>query len=381
MVSKADAVIIGGGIVGLAVAYNLAKKGLKSVVLEKEATLVAGSTAKAAGGIRAQFTTPINIQLSILSERIFEAFQDEMGVPAAFEQVGYLFVYSTQEEKERFQKTGELQRRLGLPIEFLKPEEVRRFSPELRTDDLLGANFCVKDGLGDPYEFGQGYARAARELGAQIYLETPATGIEVENEKVVAVGTSKGKIATGLVINAAGPYAAEIGKMAGIDIPVLPLKRQITKTAPIAYIQDNFPMVVDAHSGLYMHKESGGLLMGFADATVQPSYDTSVDAEYTDKIIEKALWRIPALETAELAASWAGLYETTPDHNAILGPVPEVKGFISANGFSGHGFMHAPAVGLLLAELIVEGKSEIDLTPLSITRFRNGKAEAERNVI
>ncbi len=382
MKATADAVVIGAGIIGASVAYNLAKNGIKNVVLvEKEPFFAVWSTGKAAGGVRAQFSTEINVRMSMLSEEIFERFQEEMKCDAAYDQVGYLFLLTTEEEKAHFLKNVEMQKRLGLPVEVWSPDEVKKFLPQIRTDDLVGATFCKKDGLGDPYEFTQGYLNRARDLGVDINYETEVTGLQLNSGKISSVVTSKGDIQTGIVVNCAGAFAAQIGKMAGIDIPVAPIKRQVSTTAPLKFIRPDWPMIVDIHTGLYTHKESGGLLLGWADKDTPPGFDLSVDPNYTDKIIELALNRIPALEEAEISSSWAGLYESTPDHLAILGKVPEVAGFILANGFSGHGFMHAPAVGILMAELITEGKTSIDISELSIERFKKGRLEPERNVI
>jgi sarcosine oxidase subunit beta len=260
-------------------------------------------------------------------------------------------------------------------VEWLKPDEISDLAPNVRIDDVIGGTFCKKDGIGDPHVFTQGYVTAARRLGVEIYEETKATGIEKNGDKVTAVVSDKGNISTPLVINCAGPHAKEIGDMVGVDIPVLPYKRQISTTSPLAWIPEHFPMVVDIASGLYCHKESGGLLLGWADKNTAPGFDQSLDPEYTDEILMRALDRIPILEEAGIATSWAGLYETTPDHHAILGKVPEVEGFLCANGFSGHGFMHAPGVGQLMAELIVKGEPSIDISPLSITRFAEEKEE------
>lgn len=382
MKSVADVVVIGAGIIGASVAYNLAKKGVKEVVLvEKEPFFAACSTGKAAGGIRAQFSTEINVKISIMSEEIFEHFQVEMGCDAAYDQVGYLFLLTTPEEKTEFMKNVEMQRRLGLPVEVWTPDQIKRFIPQIKTDDLLCGTFCKKDGLGDPYEFTQGYINRARNMGVEINYETEVTGLEVNSGRIKGVVTKGGTIQTETVVNCAGPFATQIGRMAGVEIPVAPLKRQVTSTAPLEFVKPYFPMIVDVHTGLYTHKESGGLLLGWADKDTPPGFDLSVDPNYTDQILERALNRIPALEEAEISGSWAGLYESTPDHLAILGKVPEIQGLILANGFSGHGVMHAPGVGVLLSELIVDGKTSIDISALSIERFKKGKLEPERNVI
>jgi sarcosine oxidase, subunit beta len=382
MRQKADAVIIGGGIVGAAVAFYLAKAKYGQIVLvDKEPFLGSWATGKAAGGIRAQFSTRVNIEMSMLSERLFRQFADDTGSPALFEQVGYLFLISNERDLLTFKKSYELQRSLGLPVEKLSVDEIPRYAPHVRRDDILMATICREDGLGDPHEFLSGYDRANRKMGVDVELETAVTDLIVAGGKITTVRTNRGDISTPLVINCAGPFASEIGKMIGVDIPVAPLKRQIVTTAPQDFVKPFFPMVVDVASGLYCHKESGGMLLGWADKTVKPSYDVSIDPAYTDGILERALDRIPALADAEIAGQWAGLYETTPDHHAIIGWEPSVSGVFHVTGFSGHGFMHAPGAGLVTAEMICGKPMTIDVSSLSPTRFAAGVAVEEINVI
>jgi len=382
MKNSADIVIIGGGIIGSAIAFNLAKKGKKDVViLEKDKFIGAGATAKCAGGIRAQFSSEINIRMSLMSENLLEAFQDQTGEEGIFDQCGYLFVVSTFEQEDLFRKNMELQRKNDVPVDWLEPEDIRDLAPKVKLDDILGGTFCKKDGIGDPHIFTHGYANAAKKLGAEIELEAEVTGINVESGRVKSVTTNKGDIECGIVIDAAGPYIAEVAKLAGIDLPVVPVKRQISTTSPLSWLQPEFPMVVDVTSGLYFHRESGGLLLGWADPDTPPGFDESLDPDYTDEIIMKAMDRIPSLEDARIASSWAGLYAVTPDHHAILGHIPEIENFIVAGGFSGHGFMHGPAAGQLIAELIVDGKPSVDLSPLSIERFKDQQITEESIVI
>jgi sarcosine oxidase subunit beta len=382
MRSSADVVIIGGGMIGSSIAFHLAKLGLTDViVLEKDIFIGAGATAKCAGGIRAQFSSEINIKMSLLSEDLLENFKAETGEDGIFDQCGYLFLVTTPEDEETFRKNMELQLANGVPVVWLTPDDIHDLTPNVRLDDVLGGTFSGKDGIGDPHVFTHGYANAAKRLGATFELETEVTDIKVEGGKVVGVVTNKGDIACRIVINAAGPYASLIGEMAGIELPIEPVKRQISTTSPLAWLPESFPMVVDVSSGLYCHRESGGLLMGWADPDTAAGLDESLDPDYTDEIIMKAIDRIPILEEAGIATSWAGLYAVTPDHRAILGTVSTVEGFIVAAGFSGHGFMHGPAVGKLIAELITEGKPSIDLSPLSFDRLKEEPEDHEQVVI
>jgi len=382
MRTTADAVIIGGGIIGAAVAFYLAREKHGQIVLvEKEPFLGSGSTAKAAGGIRAQFENKVNIEMSMVSEELFARFKEDTGSEALFDRVGYMFLLSEDSDIEAFKKSYELQRSLGLNVQFLKPEDISQIAPEVRTDDIKLATFCGDDGLGDPHEFLSGYERAARGFGVEIELEAEVTGIEVADKKICRVKTVRGEISTPLVVNCTGAYSRLIGEMVGADVKVQPYRRQIVTTGELDFIKPDFPMVVDVKAGLYTHKESKGLLLGWADKSVAPSFDISIDPDYTDQILEKALDRIPRLETAEIANQWAGLYETTPDHRAIIGWEPVVEGMFHVTGFSGHGFMHAPAAGLITAEVLTGKKPSIDIESLSPARFTAGTHAEERNVI
>jgi len=379
---RAPVVIIGAGCIGASIAYHLGGKGVKGVVvLEREPFAGAGSTGKAAGGIRAQFSTKISVQLSQLAIAHYERFAEELGTDPVFFQVGYLFLLSDAVRWQAFRSQAEMQRGLGLPVQTLTPEEARRIVPEIVVEDLLGATFCPKDGLGNPHEVTQAYVTRARERGARFDFERAATGLRMDGESVVGVETSRGPIDTPLVINAAGPYAAQVAEWAGVELPVQPLRRHCFTTKPLPFVHDRMPMIVDMSSGVYMHRESGGMLLGLAKADEPPGFDTSVDWDFLERVVEPAVRRLPALAEAEISNGWAGLYETTPDHNAVLGPPTSVRGLMLANGFSGHGFMQAPAVGQLIAEWIVDGRPSLDLHPLRLERFAEREAMVEANVI
>jgi len=380
--TRAEVVIIGAGCVGAAIAYQLARRGVRDVVvLEREPFAGAGSTAKAAGGIRAQFSTPINVRISMLAVEHFERFEQELGAPPVFFPVGYLFLLGDPERWAAFQAQAAMQRQLGLPVDVLSPEQAREIVPGLRIDDLLGATFCRRDGLGNPHEVTQAFVTRARALGARFEFGRCATGLTVERGAVTGVRTAQGDLSTAMTVNAAGPYAAEVAGWAGVALPVVPLRRHCFTTEPLSFVHDQLPMIVDMTSGVYMHRESGGMLLGLANRDEKPGFDTSVDWEFLERIVEPAIHRLPALEAAQVSNGWAGLYETTPDHNAVLGPPAGLSGFMLANGFSGHGFMHAPAVGQLIAEWIVDGRPSLDLSPRELERFAARQAPAEANVI
>ena len=382
MRTKADAVVIGGGIIGMAAAFYLAKaKYGQIVLLERDSLTGTGSTSKAAGGIRAQFSNRVNIEMSMLSERLFCNFKEETGQEAFFDQVGYMFLLSRPEDVESFYLSVELQRSLGLKVDILKPDDIARLAPHVRLDDIHSATFCADDGLADPHEFLSGYEKAARWLGVEIELDTEVTGLTRTGDRIVEVVTNRGTIACGTVINATGAFASEIGKMVGTDLKVLPIRRQCVTTGELDFIRPDLPMVVDVASGLYCHKESKGLLLGWADPDVKPSTDISIDPDYTDNILERALDRMPQLETAEVANQWAGLYEVTPDHRAIIGYEPAVDGLFHIVGFSGHGMMHAPAAGLVCSQILTDQKPAVDISDLSPDRFNKGEIQTETNVM
>lgn len=381
MADSYDIVIIGGGIIGAAIAYHLAEKKFgKIAVLERDQYLGNGATGKCAGGIRAQFSSEVNVRMSVLSEDKFETFAEEMNADVEFDQVGYLFMLNTEEQTESFKKQFDMWQRLGHPAEWLSPAQIKTLAPPVETGDLLAGTFSPRDGIGDPHQFTQGYVNASKRLGVKYLLETDAVGIEVDGQRITAVKTKNDLIPTAKIVNAAGPHAAMVAGWLGIELPVKPVKRQIVTSAPLDFVDDKFPMVVDVTSGLYAHKESGGLLMGWADKATPEGFDESVDPEYTDAILMKALERIPQMETAEIKTAWGGLYSVTPDHHAILGTGDQYPSLFHACGFSGHGFMHAPAVGIVVAEMICGEKTSVDVSRLSLSRFK-ADVPAEESVV
>ncbi|HEY9856391.1 MAG TPA: FAD-binding oxidoreductase [Stenomitos sp.] len=367
---RAQVVVIGGGIIGASIAYHLAKSGMKDVVLiDKELFFGKESTAKCAGGIRAQFSSAVNIQLSLESIKHFERFSEEMGVEVDFRQVGYLFVSTSPEQWERSRAAAAFQQEHGVPVELIGPDRVRELCPEIELSDVVGGNFCAIDGLADPHGFHQGYLKVARQLGVTIHAERPVTGFEVSGDRILAVKTPQGDIACDQVVLSSGAWTGELGRLLGVDIPVEPVRRQIVTTAPLDWVDPRWPMVVDNGSGIYMHPESKGMLLGLANKAEPIGFNTNVDEAFTIEIVEAAIARIPRLEEAAISASWAGLYEVTPDHTSIVGPLPQFRNAMVAAGFSGHGFMHGPACGEVVADMVMGKQPRIDVSALSIERF------------
>jgi sarcosine oxidase subunit beta len=385
MKATADVVIIGGGCMGASTAYHLTRNGINNVVLlEREPMLGTGSTGRNAGGVRHQFSNEANVKLSIESIRTFEHFVDEVGYEIDFHQDGYLFLLSNQKDLDTFRRNSEMQRRLGVDVDVLTPEEAMRLAPGLEVDGIVGATFCARDGIADPNGVTQGFAKAAQAAGAEINRETEVTGIRTEAGRITGVETTRGTISTHTVVNAAGPYAREIGKMVGLDVAVLPYRRHIFITEPIepGSVPASRIMVIDFETTFYFHREGAGILFGMVDPDEPSSYNTTVSWEFLERVTRVAVRRLPRLAEAGIAHAWAGLYEMTPDAMPIIGPAREVEGFFLIAGFSGHGFQHSPAAGRILADLIARRDNNVtDLKPFGLARFSEGSTEREANAV
>jgi len=380
--NTADAVIIGGGVMGASALYHLARRGFKNIILlEKEETFGSGATGRCAGGVRYQFSTEINVRLSIHSLPMLANLKEETGQDAAYRPCGYLLIATQQKDAESFRRNVEMQNRLGVATQLLSGDEVRARLPLMRFDDALAGSFHPQDGLADPNSVVMGYIGAAQRLGARAFNQTAVTGIRLRGGAVEAVETNRGVIHTPQILNAAGPWAAQVGSMAGIQIPITPLRRQMFTTAALPQIPDDFPFVIDFAQSLYFHREGGGLLVGMSNPAEQPGFDQNVDEDFELTNLEAALARMPLLEKASRAAHWAGLYEVTPDAHPIFGGTP-IDGLSLCAGFSGHGFMHGPISGKLMAEYILDGKfSTLDVSALDLRRFEEGRLIREYNVV
>jgi sarcosine oxidase subunit beta len=378
----ADLVIIGGGVMGASAAYHLAACGMKNIVLlEKEEFFGTGATGRCAGGVRYQFGTEINIKLSLESLPMIERFKEELDQDVNYRQCGYLFALTNEKDIAVFKHNVELQHRLGIETEWLSGDEIRKRLPLMRFDDVHAGTFHQKDGLVDPNSVVQGYINAAARLGVRSFNQAEVTGLRISGDKVQAMETRSGAIETPLVLNAAGPWAASIGKMAGVDLPIIPIRRQMFTTNPLKEIPADFPFVIDFAQALYFHREGEGLLIGQSNQNEQPGFDQNVDEDFELQNLEAAIARMPLLERASRASHWAGLYEVTPDAHPIFGATP-VNGFYVVAGFSGHGFMHGPIAGRLMAEFISTGKYEtLDVSMLDLARFREGRLIQEYNVV
>lgn len=380
--TTAEVIIVGGGLVGLSTAYHLARIGIRDVlVLEREEALVMHSSGRSAGGIRLQFSSEVNVRLSQYSLERLKHFEEEMGVPADLKQVGYLFLASDPEIWESLKTQVALQNSLGVPSRTLNVAEIKELAPYVVTDDLLGATFCPEDGYADPYSVARGYELRAREMGVRILTETTVTRVLTEGDRVVGVETNRGTFYGRAVLNGAGAWAGELGRMAGVEVPVRPFRRQIYITDPFPALPDDMPFTIDFVTSAYCRKEGNRILMGMSDPDEPESFNSHTNDTFLIKLIETITRRVPVLAEAGIFRGWGGLYEVSPDHNAILGEHPDLQGFFLAVGFSGHGFQQTPAVGRVMAELIAGQKPFIDISPLGLERFRRGQAAHERAIV
>ena len=378
----ADIVIIGGGVMGASAAYHLAQAGAgRIVLLERESFFGQGATGRCAGGVRYQFATEVNIRLSQASLPMIERFPEEMGQECDYRPIGYLLVLTRPEDVAAFERNVALQHRLGVQTEWLTGDEVRRRLPLMRFPDALAGTFHQKDGLVDPNSIVMGYVNQARALGVRALTDVTVTGIETSGGRVTAVTTNNGVIQCEHVVNAAGPWAGLIGQMAGVDVPITPLRRQMITTTPIPELPADFPFVIDFAQSLYFHPEGKGLLTGMSNPHEKPGFDQRVDEEWEWTALEAAMKRIPLLEKVGRLSGWAGLYEMTPDAHPIFGRAP-LDGFWLVAGFSGHGFMHGPVAGKLMAEIMLEGRARtVDVNMLDLARFAEGRLIHEYNVV
>jgi sarcosine oxidase subunit beta len=380
--ATADVVVIGGGVMGASTAYHLARRGVRNVVvLERERFFGLGATGRCAGGIRHQFATEINVRLSLLSLRMLDELEAETGQPALVRKCGYLFVLTDPADEAAFRRNVALQHRLGVATAWLSGDEVRRKLPRCVFPDAVAGTFYAPDGLADPNSVVMAYINAARRLGAACLTDVDVQGLTSAAGQVTGVVTTQGRIATRTVVNAAGPWSALVGAMAGVDVPVKPLRRQWLTTTPLPEVPPDFPFVIDFAQSLYFHREGEGLLTGMSNPNEPFGFDQSVDDDWELVHMEAALRRLPLLERAGVVSRWAGLYEVSPDAHPILGATP-LAGFYLVTGFSGHGFMHGPICGLLLAEMITEGQATtLDVSALRLSRFAEDQAIAEYNVV
>jgi sarcosine oxidase subunit beta len=382
----AEVVIIGGGIVGSSIAYHLTAAGCKNVlVIERETTQGKGSTGKSMGGVRAQFSTPVNIQMSLYSIPFYASFDEQLGYPAGYRPQGYLFCATEEKHLAYLRINYEKQIALGLKnVRLITAEEIRSMFPQLRSDDIVGGSFCSSDGFVDPYSAMNGFMAWAIDHGAKLWKSAQVTGIRLDAQGIFGVETSRGFVSTRKVVNAAGAWAAGVARMVNLDLPVEPLRRMLVPTEPFDQFPHTAPMIIDMSNGFHFRPEALGFLLAWNDPEETPGYKTDFEPTFIEKILIRAAGRVPIFENLAVnpKRAWAGLYEMTPDHHPILGEAAGVPGFFLANGFSGHGVMHAPATGKILSDLILTGKTDlVDVSLLGFSRFAEGRMIEETAVL
>ncbi len=362
--------------VGCSIAYHLAGRGVRDVVVIERETVGSGTTSKAAGGIRAQFPTETEIRFSLEAIEVFERFEEEFGVDPGYKKIGYLFLVSDPDDLRGFEPRIALQRRLGVDVRVIAPADVKKLVPALRVDDLIAAVWGPGDGLAGPAEVTNGFAKRARQRGVTIAEGVRVTAIERAGDRVSGVTTTDGAVSAPLVINAAGPVAASVGRLAGVEIAVHPRRRHIFYTEPFPEIPGPIPLTTDRASGFYFRKELEQVLLSPGDVEdIGTDFEVPVDRAKIEEAVTKAVARVPVLEQATIAGGWAGLRPLTPDDHAIIGWAPGVTGFFLAVGFGGHGFQHSPATGRHVADWIVNGTPSMDLSLFDPGRFAQGRAK------
>lgn len=382
--TTADVIVVGGGIIGGSVVYHLLAREprLRVVLLEKEADVGTGATSKATGGVRHQFSTAANIRLTQLAYPYFVDAERILGRSVDFTPHGYLFVTAEPRTFARVTEDVALQQRLGVRSRILAPAEMQSLLPPLVVDDLVGGSFCPDDGSADPHGLLQGFLAIARERGLKVLTSEPVVSVAREGGRVLGVSTPRDRYRAPVVVNAAGPYADQVGALAGVEIPSRPYRRQVLVTEPLPDFPDTFPLTVDLDTGWYVHRQGkSAVLMGGTDKDQRPGLDTTVDWKAFDLVFKAAARRVPPLADARIMRAYAGVRDLTPDYHGILCQAPEAPGFYIACGFSGHGFMHAPAIGLLMAELILDGRvASMDVGALSLDRCEGGIRSTEANM-
>jgi sarcosine oxidase subunit beta len=373
-------VVIGGGVIGTSAAFHLAEAGVDVVLLER-AQLASGSTSRAAGGVRTQFSDALNVEIARRSLDAFRDFGRRPGWEIDLKQVGYLFVLSRESDVEQFERSVALQNESGLDSRMLTAREVRELCPLVHGDEVIAGTFSPGDGHATPEGVVQGYAFAARGHGAEIRVNCEVLGIETEGTRITGVVTDQGVIATGTVICAAGAWSRNCGAMVGVDLPVTPLRRQILFTEAIAGLPTRLPMTIDFESSFYFHREGPGLLLGMSDPDETPGFSVETTEDWIPGLMEVVRRRAPRIADAGIRGGWAGLYEMTPDHNALIGESAGVSRFLYATGFSGHGFLQGPAVGEILRDLVLGRPTFVDISPLSAERFDTSAQRPEYNVV
>jgi sarcosine oxidase subunit beta len=378
--ATAEVVVVGGGVIGTSVAFHLAEAGADVCLIERD-QLASGSTSRAAGGFRAQFSDPLNIAIGLRSIEAFTQFAERPGSEIDLHQVGYLFLLDRADDVAAFAESVALQNELGVPSRFVDLDEVRELCPLASLDGVLAATYCPLDGHASPEAVAQGYAAGARSLGATVVTGCAVTGFAVGGPEIQGVQTSLGTVESSTVVCAAGVWSPAIASCIGVELPVEPYVREVGFTGPADGLPARLPLTVDFSTGFYFHREGPGLLFGMADRDQPSGFDLPTDQSWLEGVMEVAERRVPSLLDMGMAGGWKGYYEVTPDHNALVGEAPGVSRFLYATGFSGHGFLQGPAIGEIVRDLVLGRTPFVDVGPLAVERFARSAGRPERNVI
>lgn len=375
----ADVVVVGAGVIGASVAAHLARAGLRVVVIDRGSGPGAGSTARATGGFRAQFGSAIDVRLSLLSREKLRAFRDDTGVDPGLVEVGYLWLASSAQELDVLRDAQATQQLEGVTdARIVELTEVAAINPHVSLDGIVGAAWRPSDGVLRPTEILRGYLQSAERAGVELRWDEAVRAIERDGDRIGAITTDRSRIPTRSVVNAAGPWAAQVARLAGVDLPVVPLRRQVAITQPTRALAAHLPLTIWTHDGFHFRIRDGRvLLLRPTPGNPADPFDTAVDPEWLDAIQSIATTRVPVLADVPLDRdrAWAGLYEMSPDGHAILGRAPGCPDMILVNGSSGHGVMHAPALGQLVSELIVHDEARsLDVHALRPNRFAENDA-------
>lgn len=369
--SEADVVILGGGIMGASIAFHLAEAGVKNIVLLERNTLGSGSSAKPLGGVRATFSDPGNILLGQRSLEAYERFNETFNTDIGLQQVGYLFLCRSESELAEVEHSTRVQNSLGGSSRMVTPDEAFEINPFLDPSVLLGGSFSPRDGFAQPSKVVAAYAAAAKQLGVTILEHTEVLDIDASGGQVRSLHTNRGTIRTPRLICAAGVWSTKLGAMAGVDLPMEPVKRQIGMTPQQSKPYPTVPFTLDLSTTLYFHNYINGMLLGISNEDQEPGFNREFDYSWVAAFDEAAEIVAPSLAHQPLEVGWAGLYENTPDHNAMIGVSGTVEGFMYATGFSGHGFLQGPAVGELVTDMYLGRETFMDAQQFSADRFAN----------
>ena len=374
---RPEILIVGAGVIGCAIAYELAHRGTRDALLIDRGAAGRGSSSRAAGGLRAQFSTAINIRFTQLSQPFFRNAAELLGADIGYSEPGYIFLARSDEQAAAFRRNVELQRSLGVEAAWLRPADLADRWPFMRFDGVTAGSWCSTDAIFDQARFMDALARRVRALGVTIREGVTVRGLRLDGDRVTGVGTDAGPIEAGTTILAAGAWSPVIGATAGLELPITPLRREIVTFGPVSGMPDDLPFIADFDVGSYIRRDEQGFrVSGRLERADDP--EGPIHPEDAQAALDWATTLIPALAPAKVTGGWAGLTEITPDHHALLGPTPGLDGLIVATGFSGHGLMHAPAAGRLLAELLLDGRAHsLDITPLAPDRFARGAALTE----